>query len=189
MQQTLVFILWVLLFPSASLARQAILQSHIRLVHRYERTCGYACAQEFAIDLGGVYGKHPGDTVAIRFCSKDPLPVALSTSAADYRYVISILEGSYDYTSDRVVFLRSENCLSSNRAVTATEFWIIPKGAAPPSSLESMKSSQVRIDPLGMLGLIGSARNYKAALQKLQTKLRANPEAVAVSCWLLLQPT
>jgi hypothetical protein len=172
--------LGLLLSSSASLPRQASVRPEAKLVHRYENRCGYSCAQELAIDLGGVYGKNPNDTVAVRLCSKEPLPVALSTSAAAYGYVISILEGSYGYTPERVLFLRSEDCLGSNRAITATEFWVIPKGAALPSSAESMKSNQVRIDPLGMEGLIGSARTYRAALKKLPTRLRGNPEAVGV---------
>jgi len=106
--------------------------------------------------------------------------VVLSTSAAAYGYVISILQGSYGYTPERVLFLRSEDCLGSNRAIAATEFWIIPKGAALPSSVESIKSSQVQIDSLGTQRLTENARAYKAALQKLPTKLRAKPEAVGV---------
>src|SRR5215813_954620 len=126
MLRTLALVIWVLLFPNPLLSTQAI-KSEIKLVHRYDNTCGYSCAQELAIDLGGVYGKKPDDTIAVRFCTKDPLPAALTTSAAAYGYAISILESSYGYTPDRVLFLRSEDCLGSNHAITATEFWVIPK--------------------------------------------------------------
>ncbi|MDQ2973925.1 MAG: hypothetical protein M3R69_00780 [Acidobacteriota bacterium] len=180
MRQVLVLMLGLLLSFSASLPRQSRIRPQAKLVHRYERQCGYSCAQELAIDLGGVYGKSPSDTVAVRFCSKEPLPLALFISAADYAYVSTILQGSYGYTPERVLFLRSEDCIGSDKAVAATEFWVIPTGAALPTSVESIRSSQARIDPLGMDGLIGSARTYKTALQKLPTKLRANPEAVGV---------
>lgn len=180
MRQALALIFGLLLSPNASVPSQVSFRPEAKLVHRYESRCGYSCVQELAIDLGGVYGTNPSDTVAVRFCSKEPLPVALFTSAADYAYAITILQGSYWYTPERVLFLRSEDCLGSNRAITATEFWVIPKGAALPSSAESMKSNQVRIDPLGMEGLIGSARTYRAALKKLPTRLRGNPEAVGV---------
>lgn len=180
MLQALTIMLGMLLSPGASLPKQAGVNSEAKLVRRYEKRCGNSCAQELAIDLGGVYGKNPGDTVAIRLCSKEPLPVALSTSSAAYDYIISILEKSYGYTPDRVLFLRSEDCLGSDRSFAATEFWVIPKDVAPPSSMESVKFSQVQIKSLGMDGLIENARLYKATLQKLPTKLRANPEAVGV---------
>jgi hypothetical protein len=151
-----------------------------KLVHRYERRCGYSCAQELAIDLGGVYGKNPDDTVAVRFCSKEPLPVALSTSAADYAYVITILQGSYGYTPERILFLRAEDCIGSDKVIAATEFWVIPGGAARPASVELINSNQARIDPLGMKGLMGSGRSYRAALKGLATKLHANSGAVGV---------
>jgi len=162
------------------LSRQESIQPGAKLVHRYERRCGHSCAQELAVDLGGVYAKKPDDIVVVRFCSKEALPLALSTSAAAYRYVISILTDSYGYTPERVLFLRSESCIGSVSAVTATEFWAIPQGAALPASVETVKSSQVRVDSLPMEGLIGNAHSYKAALQKLPERLRANPEAVGI---------
>lgn len=180
MRQGLVLMIALLLSSSASLPRQARDQPEAKLVHRYEERCGYSCAQELAIDLGGVYGQNAHDKVAVRLCSKEPFPVALSTSAAAYGYVLSILQGSYGYTPERLLFLRSEDCLGSNRAVATTEFWVIPKGAALPSSVESVKYSQVQIDPLGTRALIENMRTYKAALQRLPTELRAKPEAVGV---------
>lgn len=84
-----------LLFASVSLSRQESVQPVANLVHRYERTCGYSCAQELAIDLGGVHANKPNDAVVVHFRSKEPFPLALSTAAADYGYVISILTGVY----------------------------------------------------------------------------------------------
>lgn len=164
------------------------IQSRARLVHRYERRCGHSCAQELAIDLGGVYAKKPDDMVVVRFCSKEALPLALSTSAAAYGYVISILTDSYGYTAERILFLRSESCLGPALGVTATEFWAIPQGAALPDSVEIAKSNQVRLESLAMEGLIGNARSYKAALQRLPERLRANPGG-RYCAGLLLQTT
>src|SRR5947209_3185941 len=104
MKNALVPLLGLFLSFSGLLQKQSSVRSQAKLVHRYEKTCGYSCAQELAIDLGGVYRKEPTDSVAVRFCSKEPLPVALSTSAAAYGYVISILQGSYGYTPERVLF-------------------------------------------------------------------------------------
>lgn len=180
MGQALALIFGLLLSPDASLPSQVSFRSEAKLVHRYESRCGYSCAQELASDLGGVYGTNPNDTVAVRFCSNEPLAVALLTSAADYRYVITILQGSYGYTPARILFLRSKGCLGSTRVIATTEFWVIPKGATLPPSVESRKSSQVRIDSFGMKGLIGNSRTFKVALQKLPAKLRINQEAIGV---------
>lgn len=169
-----------LLSLGTSLSRQGSDRPEARLVHRYESRCGYSCAQELAIDLGGVYGNHPSDTVAVRFCSKEPLPVALSTSAAAFAYVITILQGSYGYTSDRVFFLRAEDCAGADKAVTATEFWVVPSGAALPTSVETIRSNQARIDSLGPQGMVGNARSYRAVLLTLRTELRAHPGLVGV---------
>lgn len=181
MRQALALMIGLLLSSGASLPRQGRVRPEATLVHRYEEGCGYSCAQELAIDLGGVYGKNPDDKVAVRLCSREPLPVALSTSAAAYGYVISILEGSYGYTPERILFSRSEDCLGSDRAVTATEFWVIPSGAAPPASVESIRSNQVRLESVGAEAIIVEGiRNYRAATQELITKLREKPQAVGV---------
>lgn len=160
--------------------RQLSIHSEAKLIHRYEAGCGYSCAQELAIDVGGIYGKNPDDRVAVRFCSKETFPVALSTSAAAYKYAISILKDSYGYTSDRVLFLRSEDCLGPNSAVATTEFWVVPRGAALPPSNELAKYSQVEIASLGTQGLINSKYVYNQALKTTPFKMRARPNAVAV---------
>ena len=75
--------------------KQNVAQPKAELVHRYERGCGYSCNQELAIDLGGVSGTASDDIVAVRFCSKEPLPRALALAASPPDYVITILTGVY----------------------------------------------------------------------------------------------
>jgi len=151
-----------------------------KLVHRYEHGCGYSCAQEVAADVGGLYAAKPDDRVVVRFCSKEPMAVALTTAAAAYGYVISTLEGSYHYTPDRVLFLRSEDCGGPDAAVTATEFWAVPKGATLPSLVESMTSNRVRIDTLVAKGRIANRRAYRVALKKFQDTLRTDSTAIGI---------
>jgi hypothetical protein len=148
------------------------------LVRRYEHGCGDSCNQELAIDLGGVAGTQPDDSVAIRFCSKESLPKALAFAASPPANVISILEGVYKYTPERILFLRSDDCISSNSAVAATEYWVIHKGGAIPPSIESVKSCQVNLGSLGYRGAI--ARDYRAALRDLPNKLKGNPARFGV---------
>src|SRR5205814_7155097 len=47
-------------------------------------------------------------TVAIRVCSKEPMPFALATSEADPFRISELLREGYAYPSERVLFLRSE---------------------------------------------------------------------------------
>jgi hypothetical protein len=155
-------------------------QIDAKLVRRFERGCGYSCAQEVAIDLGQLSSPKADDLIAVRFCSKEPLPVALTTAAAAYGYVISILEGSYHYTPERVFFLRAEDCVSPHAAVTATEFWAVPRGAAIPKSVESTTSSRVHIVSLVTNGRITNQHTYRAALKKLQNRLLTDSQAVGI---------
>jgi len=137
-------ILTLFLILGASAFGQNGARPTAELVHRYERGCGYSCNQELAIDLGGVAGTQPDDIVAIRFCSKEPLPKAIALSASPPDYVISILKGIYKYMPDRVFLLRSDDCLSANLAMAATEYWVIHKGGGLPSYVESVKSCQIK---------------------------------------------
>lgn len=179
MRHLIALMIALILSSAVWLPGQENIQSGAKLVHRYERRCGYSCAQELAVDLG-INAKKSDHIVAVRFCSKDPLPLAMSTSTAAYSYAISILTDSYGYTPERILFFRSENCLGPEPGVTATEFWAISDGASQPPSVETFKSSQVRVDSLGMQGLIGDARSYRAALQKLPRRLHANADAVGI---------
>lgn len=134
--------------------------------------------QEAALDLKE-YASGPGDTVAIRLCSKEPMPVALSTAAASPFIMLEYLE-HYGFSRHRVLLLRSEDCLGDNPATAVTEFWAIPEGAAPPSSVESITSSQARLEVVRTKDTIKSAKSYRAALQQLIVKLRAKPGAAGV---------
>lgn len=145
-------------------------------INRYERRCGYSCAQELAIELG-TPNTTPDSLVALRFCSKEPLPLALYTSAATFGYAVSILIDSYGYTPERVLYLRSEDCLGPVPAVTATEFWTIPPGAVLPTSVETVKSSQVLVDTIEMEGIV-NAQRYKSGLRDLTETLHAKPDAI-----------
>jgi hypothetical protein len=152
-----------------------------RLVHRYERACGYSCLQELAIDLGGSPTAKPDDTVAIRYCSKESLPVAMATAAAPSEYLTSILTGSYGYIPERIILMRSEDCGGSDKQVTAMEFWAVPHGAAPPAHVDSVASSQVQSESVGAeAASTNGTANYNAAAQELAAKLRASPEATGI---------
>ncbi len=172
-------VILVLLLSYTCVPGQEHSQSQAKLVHRYDRGCGYSCAQETAIDLGLKAAKRD-DKIAVRFCSKERMPLALTTAAAAYAYVISILEGSYGFTAERVLFLRSEDCLGPYANVTATEFWALPKGTTAPTSVESMTSNRVRIETVAAKGMTTNRRAYQAALKKLKERLEKDPKAIGI---------
>jgi hypothetical protein len=134
--------------------------------------------QEAALDLRE-YASGADDMVAIRVCSKEPLPVALSISAASPFIILEYLE-HYGFSRERVLLMRSESCLGENQTIAVTEFWAIPKGAAPPPSVESIKSSQARLEVVRTEDTIKSANGYRAALRQFIAKLRAKPEATGL---------
>jgi hypothetical protein len=181
MQKVPAFFIVLFLSTNVWFAPQERAQPAAKLVHRYEQACGYSCLQELAISLGGVQATKPDDTIAVRFCSKESLPIALTTAAAAPEYLISILTGSYGYTPERILFLRSVDCPGTDSKVTATEFWVIPKGASLPPSVESIKSNQAQVETISMEAQpVEDARNFKAALNEFTEKLRARPRAFGV---------
>lgn len=182
----------VLLLPAATLLpRSKGVQSEAKLVHRCEDGCsGYDSIMERTLDLAK-YGDVPADTVAVRVCSKEPMALALSIAAMSPFKVAKWMHDVYNYPSERVVFLRSKDCLGSNPRVAATELWAVPKGAALPTSVESIKSSQAHLETVGTKDLSPEgARNYRTAAQELTTKLKAKPGAVgAVLGYYYKQPS
>lgn len=176
MKQASLLIIGLFLCPDIFLRAQSGIRSKAELVHRYEERCGYSCAQELAIDLGGSSAKDAGGSIAIRFCSRESFPVALATSAAAYSYVVTILQDSYGVTQERVLFLRAEDCVGSHAGITATEFWSVPQGAALPGSIETTSAKSVRVDSM----TVKSRRGYQAALKKLEDELLTDSQAVGI---------
>ena len=149
-------------------------------VHRYEIGCGSSCQQEAAIDLGNGYARNPTDIVAIRFCSREPMARAISMAAAYPDGVLWQLTEIYNFTPDRILFLRSEDCLGSNPSVAATEYWVVPQGAVFPSFVERIKSCQVKFDDLEIEDTLHSSPRYRTELQNLPVRLRENPNLIGV---------
>lgn len=172
----------VLLSPVAILLpRSRGVQSEAKLVHRCEEGCsGYDSIMERTLDLTQEGAVRAG-TVAVRVCSKEPMPLALSIAAMNPFKVAKWMNDVYNYPSDRVVFLRSEDCLGSKSRVAATELWAVPKGAALPAFIESIRSSQAHLETVGTKTLSADGtRNYRLAVKALTKKVRAAPETIGV---------
>lgn len=127
---------------------------------------------------------------AVRICSREPMPLALSTAAMNPFTIARALNQGYNFPHEHILFLRSEDCLGTHAAVAATELWAVPNGAALPTFVESIKSSQARLETVGTKTLLAKGtRNYRSAIKELTAKVRAAPEATGMIVALLLQPT
>lgn len=164
---------------SLTIAAMAQSKPEAKLVKRFEYGCGTDCARELAIDIGAIQAM-PGDSVAIRFCSAKPFPLALSIATAPPEPLIEALEGSYHYTGDRILFLRSPNCAVRMATIAATEYWFVPKGAALPPHREAFASDKVKINTLEASGGIGDADSYKRALTQLPRILKEEPKSTGI---------
>lgn len=178
-QKTLTILLELLLLFGASSAKDDRTRPEAKLIHRFERSSGDYGLSEAVIDIS-MYAHELDGTAVVRVCSKEPLSVALLIAAANPFIVTERL--SNKYPPERVLFLRSEDCLGSYPEVAATELWAIPKGAALPSSAESIKSGQVRLEPVGTKSppTANGVHNYRVAVEELVAKLHARPKAVGV---------
>ncbi len=166
----IVSVVCLLFFSGALLVAQETVKPKARLV-RPAFTGGdfLHVIEEAAIDIKE-YAGGPGGAAAVRVCTKEPLPVALTTATANPFIMIDYLE-HYGFSREHILFLRAEDCSGKNPAIVMTEFWAIPKGATPPPSVESIRSSQARLEVVRTEDTIKSARDYRAALRQLYPDL------------------
>ncbi|HEY9404376.1 MAG TPA: hypothetical protein VIQ24_17090 [Pyrinomonadaceae bacterium] len=139
---------------------------------------------EIHLDIEASAGK-PEDVVAMRICSNEPLPVALFISVVNpagigQSFVEGSITGRLFFAPERVLILRSADCPVTHPPYVPVEFWGVPKGAALPPSVESLKLCQVKFEEVGAGETVKSSRTYRAALKSLAVKLSANPELVGV---------
>lgn len=139
---------------------------------------------EIHLDIEESAGK-PEDVVAMRICSDEPLPVALFISVVNPAWIgQSFVEGSITgrlfFAPERVLILRSADCPVDDPPHVPVEFWGVPKGAALPPSVESIKLCQAKLEVVASSETVKSSRAYRAALNALAVKLSANPELIGV---------
>jgi hypothetical protein len=171
-----------LALPLSTLVAQEKTSPKAKLINRCEVGCsGPSAVMEATLDLLRSRGETP-DAVAIRVCSKRMMPIALSIAATDPIYLTRWLASVHNYPPERVVFLRAEDCLGINPAVAATELWAVPRGAALPAAVESVRANQVRSEAISIEEKTPAkgTRDYRLAARELITKLRARPQAFGI---------
>jgi hypothetical protein len=75
---------------------------------------------------------------------------ALATAGADPFLISHGLVNAYAYLPERVMFLRSDDCVTSGKqSEPVTEIWALADGASLPSYVEVLQSDQVKRIALG----------------------------------------
>jgi len=151
-----------------------------RLVTRGEL---YHPLSEIYLDIEASAG-NPGDMVAMRICSKEPLAVSLFTSVVSPlgtgQSFVEGINGRLSFAPEHVLILRSPDCPVTHAPYVPVEFWGVPKGAALPSSVESLKLCQVKVEEVSSKETVKSLSDYRESLKALALKLNANRELVGV---------
>lgn len=137
----------VLLVTGSSAGQTTRRQQHeststeAKLVRRYSNLIkGSYRLEEDSIDLADQGALEPDARVAIRLCSQKPLLQALRRPFARPEFVVEYLTGIYRMPAERILFLRSADCMSraGRRAKRAdVELWVIPPGAVLPAATEA----------------------------------------------------
>jgi hypothetical protein len=170
---------FILFLFGFSVPAQSNAKATARLFIRYEHGAALHRVTENVLTLILSVISEARTKVAIRVCSREPMPLALATAGADPFLIADLLVNAHAYLPERVLFLRSEDCLSSEPK-PVSEIWAIPEGASLPPHVEALKSNQVRFISLGKRPADRGVRDYRAALQRLIQDLRANPASAGV---------
>jgi hypothetical protein len=179
MWKVLLLALWVTQLSPELLFGQEDVQQKAELAFRFVDKVGRYRLDESLVSVADSI-KQPGARFALRICSKKSLPESIAIAAASPLSAYHFLVEAEGYDPERILLLRSEDCLSRRAANAATELWIVPQGATPPSSVESFKGCQVSASPMLTRGLIKNARDYRNALHRLEIVLRERPQALGI---------
>ena len=170
-------------------------ESHPRasLVERCNSNCAsYYRMTESTLTLRIL--RPPAEMAVLRICSRQSMPLALVNANMRPHVYANFIENTHGIPRNRILFLRSEDCLGSNPEITVTELWSVPQGAALPSHVEAIESCQYQFQFLGRRPRgareFEGAVNYRQALDQLIRELRANSNAVGVIWgYILEQPS
>lgn len=169
----------LMISSSGLLLEQKNTRPQARLVRTFYKGDFIHAAGDAAIALIAFANK-PGDKIAVRVCSKEPIPLALAIASGRPFYLASLLVENYNYAPENILFQRSDEC-SDNPLLATTEFWAIPKGAPLPCALETIKSSEVSAEEYWpQQGIDRLGISFEQLLNKQIEQLRAEETAIAV---------
>src|SRR5215213_5225915 len=105
----------VLLCSWPVVARSSSQPATTKLFKRYDTGASLHRLNEDVLSLMLELQNKETTRIGIRLCSKEPMPVALVTANADPLYIAERFVEAFAFVPDRVVYLRAEDCLSSQR--------------------------------------------------------------------------
>ena len=175
------------MFSSFGILGQGVTKPEAQLIHRClggQGGCsGYDAVMEDTLNFGQ-YRDQPDTIAVVRVCSKEPTPIAFSVASMNPLTVADWLENVYNFTPERILLLRSEDCQVHRRGAATTELWAIPQGATLPTHVDAIKPCQFPGEYIGVESNEPSPgegdRHYRRSMRELVAKLRANPRAVGV---------
>jgi hypothetical protein len=143
----------------------------------------YSPLQEIYLDLEASAGK-PGDMIAMRICSGEPLSVAMFLAVVNPLGVGESIakegiNGRVFFPQDRITILRSQDCSITDPPFVPLEFWGVPKGAALPPFVEAVKLCQVLLDGPANEH-VKTQKAYRHALKKVVALAQASADAVVI---------
>lgn len=183
------FWLWLVLVLAAAGTPCFAQQTSAVLFKRYDPGAAYNRVIEDILTLTIAVKPENRATIAVRVCSKQPLPLAIFPASADPFQMAELLTGGYAYLPERVVFLRAEDCLGKDPLRGITEIWTLSEGASLPPHIEKVVSTDAQCVPLGKkpAKLHIGVRDYKTALDDLIKELQRDPSARGVAVGFFLK--
>lgn len=122
MRQALFLIIGLLLLSGLSLGQVSTKPDSVRM-RRYERGgSGFDEITEANYELTRRIDTS-NDLAVVRICSRESMPLALSIATMNPFTVARALNQGYNFSLERILFLRSEDCLGSDPAVA---YWYGP---------------------------------------------------------------
>jgi hypothetical protein len=159
-------------------AREA--EAQTKLFKRYERGGSHNRIIEDVLSLTIEVKPEQRTTVAVRVCSKQPLPFSLVNATPDPFHIAELLIDGYAYLPSQVVFVRSEDCLGKDPAAAVTEIWTLSQGASLPPHVEAKEANEAKRKALGRQPADRGVRDYRNAVAELIKNLRADPASTGV---------
>jgi hypothetical protein len=160
---------------------QSKVNNSAELFKRYETAASVSRVYEDVLSLTLLPSTKNNSGIAIRVCSREPFGIALATASADPFLFANRLIEAFAYRPDQIMFLKSEDCLSSKHLeYPVTEIWSIPPDAELPSHTEGVNASQVKRVELGKIPFNRGVRDYRAAVRKLIRELKDRPATIGV---------
>ena len=95
-----------------------------RLVSTFYKGDFLHANNEAALDLRE-FANMPGDRIAVRICSKEPLAVAITIASGRPLLLASNLI-NHGYSGKNILFLRAARCETSDPNIAVTQFWAVP---------------------------------------------------------------